>query len=350
MSLMKLNILEDSMDVVRGHQMIMQYGNGNFYAAFERCVRELNALLPNQEISEEGFIDWIKDTGTYVWNKIKELWNMFISFIKRIFGKNTLENTGSIHSVTNYGQFPEGYVPSEFENANATIGTGFFMQSVRSMQTYLERVDAIARLIDKELISMMVKTLNDYDFEVDNEELPITRFRFFCDNHAAELRDLCGININTGRIMKLFYKDDAVFYKNYVDKLYYPLQPASLYAKVNPYTEGGWNSGIVFKNIIGRNGLLSTVKQRLSTASIAYNDKIVNRYDALKKSVAPKLVHATQASKDRYALWDDHIATINEIVLKIFARFSKEIAYTEELLRINRDAIEKDIANKFEKK
>ena len=349
MSLMKLNILEDSMDIVRGHQMIMQYGNGDFFAAFDKVVRELDALVPNDVVSEEGFIEWVKDAGTYVWTKIKELWNMLVAFVKRIFGKNTLENTPSIRNVINYGPFPEGYIPSDFENVNSTIGDGYFMPSVRSMQQYLERVSAICNLFKGELTTEMTKVINDYDVIDDNEEYPMTRFKYFVDNHNPELRDLCGLDINTGRITKLFNKGDDVYYSKYIGKLYTPIQPASLYARVNPYLEGGWTSGVFFKNMIGRDGLLNRVKQEVSDTITSFNDKVVDRYNAKQNRVGRGIAFGTPSSKTRYALWDDHIQTINSIVCMILNRFIREITELENLMKINCDAINADITKKFQK-
>lgn len=353
MALMKFNILEDAY-IAQGQKLIMQYGDGDFCSAYMRVCRDIDNLMKLECTSQEGFGDWIKDVFTHIWEKIKELWNMLVSFFKRIFGKNTLANTPSVHSVINYGQFPEGYVPTAFETAGYTGGVEYFLPSVRTLQNYLARVKAIVALFgSNEFINMMNKFINDIDIVGSgNEEYPMVAFTQFIDHHNSEIRDLMSIDTQIqSRIQRLFGKGTTVVnYCQNLEKLYQPIKPAAMYDRVNPYLAGGWTSGTVFKDFVGVQGSIPAVKDLIAKGGENFKKHIVEPYDAKVKRLTRSMkLNPIQSDRDRFNNWTDQIAAINHVVVSIYGRFTNEIVDLEKVIKINCDAINEDISKKMNK-
>lgn len=351
MSLVKLNILEP-MDISVGHQIIMTYGNGDYYAAFDRMMRDLDNYLNLMEhnASQEGFLDSVKETAQWIWNKIKELWDALVAFVRRIFGKNEVVNNPAVRNVINYGKFPDGYVPSLFENVSYTGGNGFFMPSVKSMETYLTRVQTICRLLTSgDFVSICHSVANGLDFQTENEESPVVRFRYFFNQHAQEFRDIANINFDIARIRRFFGKDDNIMYAGHLDEIYQPVRSASLYAEVNPYLEGGWTSGTVFKNMIGVNGQLPATKKIVADTIETFKhtcvDPFVKKSDRLKSGIR----YNTEDVRDRFNCWVDQMNTVSAIVNMLLNRFTRELTNLEAKMKTNCDAINDDITKKFEK-
>lgn len=370
----KLSLLSPesvSFDEVEGLRILQSF-NYDYKRAEESILSE---IMDKVNHSEEGFWDSLKDGATWLWNKIKELWNTFWTWLKRVFGVKDTKNGTDKYSVFNYGQFPTGYRPSEFENNscklpgwNAGDWSCCYMRGTRCLNLFLSRVDAIASEMSGGNIYQFYQSFIKNIGNIQDDKWPIDEFVAMYGRLTNIFNGIVTIDIDTA--IDRFNKQPNIknppgmtninnitaMLGNISNFVTFPRAP-QLYESIDPYSaNSGWNAGNVYRDYLedNRGRLTVTLKQftaaferfkrdcagALFTAATAYFNK---------PNAQPKLNVVTNQFSGLTGN-DDHVANqyarmciINEMFRKLNEHIAIELANIKLRLELNAQAISNDV-------
>lgn len=325
--------LSMSQSELEGLKLLNKYGNGDFDKARVAYIDEALGY------SNEDFFEAIKNAATWTWNKIKELWNMFVAWIKKIFGAKSPATMGNNdYSVMSYGVFPPGYRPSELESKPNNMPE-YTMRPYRIAVAFIDRIGAILKDVSGGVIANFFRTeIHNLQNDITNET-PLCAFQRVIANVQRTLFE--GIVVfNLANVQRAINANgnNTVYNFNSGD-CYQIIQSDKFFANRDPYSQdSGWNSGAAFRDMIeSGKGRLDVVSANIVTIVNGFNTNVINVIDAEKQKRTGLALSVEMETKIV------QLSALADIFLKLFAFFATEINMLKGKVLKNAIAISYDI-------